>query len=165
MSGRILAKSLLPEPKTSLKCSLGTLVSGNKLRFSKKKFTFSPLFRGSLWKLITHHHCCRGIWGELPPSMRPRHQGSARMMLILTGLDEEGDSTDDEMPPLEPLEGAAQLGVVWLRGHGKDGCDPTTSAKLALQLRATQLGHAQLGGPQAGGPQLGGPHLDVGLID
>ena len=56
--------------------------------------------------------------------------------MILTGLDEEGDSTDDEMPPLEPLEGAAQLGVVWLRGHGKDGCDPT-SAKLALQLRAT----------------------------
>ena len=48
----------------------------------------------------------------------------------------------------------------------KDGCDPTTSsAKLALQLRATQLGHAQLGGPQAGGAQLGGPHLDVGLID
>ena len=86
--------------------------------------------------------------------------------VILTGLDEEGDSTDDEMPPLEPLEGAAQLGVVWLRGHGKDGCDPTTSsAKLALQLRATQLGHAQLGGPQAGGAQLGGPHLDVGLID
>ena len=74
--------------------------------------------------------------------------------VILTGLDEEGDSTNKEMPPLEPLEGAAQLGVVWLRGHGKDGCDPT-SAKLALQLRATQLGHAQ----------LGGPHLDVGLID
>jgi len=41
-----------------------------------------------------------------------------------------------------------------------DVCDPTTSAKLALQLRATQLG-----GPQAGGAQLGGPHLDVGLID
>ena len=33
---------------------------------------------------------------------------------LMTGLDEEGDSTDDEMPPLEPLEGAAQLGVVWL---------------------------------------------------
>ena len=82
--------------------------------------------------------------------------------MILTGLDEESDSTNEEMPPLEPLEpleGAAQLGVVWLRGHGKDGCDPT-SAKLALQLRATQLG-----GPQAGGAQLGGPHLDVGLID
>ena len=74
---------------------------------------------------------------------------------LMTGLDEEGDSTDDKMPPLEPLEGAAQLSVVSLRGHGKDGCDPTTSAKLALQLRATQLGHAQ----------LGGPHLDVGLID
>ena len=84
--------------------------------------------------------------------------------VIPTSLDEGGDSTDDEMPPLEPLEGAAQLGVVWLRGHGKDGCDPT-SAKLALQLRATQLGHAQLGGPQADGAQLGGPRLDVGLID
>ena len=47
----------------------------------------------------------------------------------------------------------------------KDGCDPITSAKLALQLGATQLGHAQLGGAQAGGAQLGGPHLDVGLID
>ena len=40
--------------------------------------------------------------------------------VIPTSLDEGGDSTDDEMPPLEPLEGAAQLGVVWLRGHGKD---------------------------------------------
>ena len=41
MSGRILAKSLVPEPKTSLKCSITCLVSGTKLRFSKKKFTFS----------------------------------------------------------------------------------------------------------------------------
>ena len=32
------------------------------------------------------------------------------------GLDEEGDSTNKEMPPLEPLEGAAQLGEVWLCG-------------------------------------------------
>ena len=83
------------------------------------------------------------------PPLLPRHMGRASAKhapqaprvgahdVILTGLDEEGDSTDDEMPPLEPLEGAAQLGVVWLRGHGKDGCDPTTSAKLALQLRAT----------------------------
>ena len=47
----------------------------------------------------------------------------------------------------------------------KDGCDPTTSAKLALQLGATQLGHAQLGGPQAGGAQPCGARLDVGLID
>ena len=76
------------------------------------------------------------------PPLLPRHMGRASAKhapqaprvgahdVILTGLDEEGDSTDDEMPPLEPLEGAAQLGVVWLRGHGKDGCDPTTSAKL-----------------------------------
>ena len=41
--------------------------------------------------------------------------------VIPTSLDEGGDSTDDEMPPLEPLGGAAQLGVVWLRGYGKDG--------------------------------------------
>ena len=37
--------------------------------------------------------------------------------MILTGLDEESDSTNEEMPPLEPLEpleGAAQLGEVWL---------------------------------------------------
>ena len=70
MSGRILAGLLVLEPKSSLKCSLAALVSGTKLRFSKKKFTFSPLFRGSLWKLITHHHCCRGIWGELPQAGR-----------------------------------------------------------------------------------------------
>ena len=48
--------------------------------------------------------------------MRPRHQGSAHDV-ILTGLDEEGDSTNEEMPPLEPLEGAAQLGEVWLCGY------------------------------------------------
>ena len=35
--------------------------------------------------------------------MRPRHQGSAHDV-ILTGLDEESDSTNEEMPPLEPLE-------------------------------------------------------------
>ena len=39
--------------------------------------------------------------------------------VIPTSLDEGGDSTDDEMPPLEPLEGAAQLGEVWLCGHGR----------------------------------------------
>jgi len=32
LSGRILAGLLLPEPKTSLKCSIAALVSGNKLR-------------------------------------------------------------------------------------------------------------------------------------
>ena len=97
--------------KTSLKCSLGALVSGTKLRFSKKKFTFSPpseppslsrAFGSS--SLTTIDHFCRGICGELLPSMRPRHQGSAHDV-ILTGLDEEGDSTNEEMPPLEPLEG------------------------------------------------------------
>ena len=87
----------------------------------EKKFTFPPpplsfeeAFGSS--SLTTIDHCCRGICGELLPSMRPRHQGSAHDV-ILTGLDEEGDSTNEEMPPLEPLEGAAQLGEVWLCGH------------------------------------------------
>ena len=123
MSGRILAGSLLPEPKTSLKCSIAALVSGTKLRFSKKKFTFSPLFRGSLWKLITHHHC-RGMWGELPQACAPGTKGR-RDDVILTGLDEESDSTNEEMPPLEPLEGAAQLGEVWLCGHEKTDVIPS----------------------------------------
>ena len=121
LSGRILAQSLVPEPKTSLKCSITSLVSGTKLRFSKKKITFPPpplsfeeAFGSS--SLTTIDHFCRGICGELLPSMRPRHQGSAHDV-ILTGLDEEGDSTNEEMPPLEPLEGAAQLGEVWLCGH------------------------------------------------
>ena len=52
LSGRILAKSLLPEPKTSLKCSLGALVSGNKLRFSKKKFGSGHLNLGRFLDLL-----------------------------------------------------------------------------------------------------------------
>jgi hypothetical protein len=47
-----LAKSLLPEPKTSLKCSIAALVSGNKLRFSKK-IHFSPSL--SREPLEAHH--------------------------------------------------------------------------------------------------------------
>ena len=115
LSGRILAKSLVPEPKTSLKCSITSLVSGNKLRFSKKKFTFSNSL--SRKPLEAHHSppLPRHV-GRASASMRPRHQGSAHDV-ILTGLDEEGDSTNEEMPPLEPLEGAAQLGEVWLCGH------------------------------------------------
>jgi len=44
LSGRILAGLLLPEPKTSLKCSIAALVSGNKLRSLEKKITFGTLF-------------------------------------------------------------------------------------------------------------------------
>jgi hypothetical protein len=86
--------------------------------FEKKihffQLSFEEAFGSS--SLTTIDHFCRGICGELLPSMRPRHQGSAHDV-ILTGLDEEGDSTNEEMPPLEPLEGAAQLGEVWLCGH------------------------------------------------
>ena len=118
LSGRILAKSLLPEPKSSLKCSITSLVLVTNQKFRGKKFTFSNSLRGSLWKLITHHHC-RGMWGELPQACAPGTKGR-RDDVILTGLDEESDSTNEEMPPLEPLEpleGAAQLGEVWLCGH------------------------------------------------
>ena len=44
LSGPNYPKSLVPEPKTSLKCSLGALVSGTKLSFSKKKITFFFFF-------------------------------------------------------------------------------------------------------------------------
>ena len=119
-----------------------SVVSGNKLRSLEKKFTFSPLFRGSLWdSSLTTGVVVAADMGRATAKHAPQAPRVGAHDVILTGLDEEGDSTDDEMPPLEPLEGAAQLGVVWLRGHGKDGCDTTTSAKLALQLRATQLGH------------------------
>ena len=118
MSGRILAGLLVPEPKTSLKCSLGTLVSGTKLRFSKKKFNFPSLLREPLEahhspQLLPRHIA---VWEELPKHA-PQAPRVGAHDVILTGLDEEGDSTNKEMPPLEPLEGAAQLGEVWLCGH------------------------------------------------
>ena len=73
LSGRILAKSLVPEPKTSLKCSITSLVSGTKLRFSKKKFTFSDQLEGAL---EAHHSPpCRGMWGELPQACAPGTKG------------------------------------------------------------------------------------------
>ena len=58
-----------------------------------------------------------GIGGEMNAPQAPRVGAHD---VILTGLDEESDSTNEEMPPLEPLEpreGAAQLGEVWLCGH------------------------------------------------
>ena len=131
MSGRILAKSLVPEPKTSFKMLLDvTSFWYQTTQIFEKKIHFFP----SLSSLTT---IAAAVMGRASAKHAPQAPRVGAHDVILTGLDEEGDSTDDEMPPLEPLEGAAQLGVVWLRGHGKDGCDPTTSAKLALQLRAT----------------------------
>ena len=127
MSGRILAKSLLPEPKTSLKCSIAALVLVTNQKFRGKKFTFSNSL--SRKPLEAHHslHHCRGMWGELPQACAPGTKGR-RDDVILTGLDEESDSTNEEMPPLEPLEpleGAAQLGEVWLCGHEKTDVIPS----------------------------------------
>ena len=118
MSGRILAKSLVPEPKTSLKCSLGALVSGTKLRFSKKNSLFPLSFEGAFGSssLTTIAAAC----GESFRKHAPQAPRVGAHDVILTGLDEESDSTNEEMPPLEPLEpleGAAQLGEVWLCGH------------------------------------------------
>jgi len=122
LSGRILAKSLVPEPKTSLKCSITCLVSGTKLRFSKKKFTFSNSSELSFEEafgsssLTTIAAAC----GESFRKHAPQAPRVGAHDVILTGLDEESDSTNEEMPPLEPLEpleGAAQLGEVWLCGH------------------------------------------------
>ena len=87
--------------------------------FEKKIHFFPSLSREPL---EAHHS----------PPLLPRHMGRASAKhapqaprvgahdVILTGLDEESDSTNEEMPPLEPLEpleGAAQLGEVWLCGH------------------------------------------------
>jgi len=125
LSGRILAKSLLPEPKSSLKCSITCLVLVTNQKFRGKKFTFSNSRLRTLSRepLEPHHHC-RGMWGELPQACAPGTKGR-RDDVILTGLDEESDSTNEEMPPLEPLEGAAQLGEVWLCGHEKTDVIPS----------------------------------------
>ena len=118
MSGRILAKSLLPEPKTSLKCSLGALVSGTNSDFRKKIHFFQLSFEGAFGSssLTTIAAAC----GESFRKHAPQAPRVGAHDVILTGLDEESDSTNEEMPPLEPLEpleGAAQLGEVWLCGH------------------------------------------------
>ena len=48
------------------------------------------------------------MWGELPQACAPGTKGR-RDDVILTGLDEESDSTNEEMPPLEPLEPLEEL--------------------------------------------------------
>ena len=92
--------------------------------FEKKIHFFPSLSR----KPLEAHHS---------PPLLPRHMGRASAKhapqaprvgahdVILTGLDEESDSTNEEMPPLEPLEGAAQLGEVWLCGHEKTDVIPS----------------------------------------
>ena len=88
----------------------------NQPQIFEKKINFFPSL--SRKPLEAHHS----------PPLLPRHMGRASAKhapqaprvgahdVILTGLDEEGDSTNKEMPPLEPLEGAAQLGEVLLCG-------------------------------------------------
>ena len=65
------------------------------------------------------------MWGELPQACAPGTKGR-RDDVILTGLDEESDSTNEEMPPLEPLEGAVfashfgishpETSIIWVPG-------------------------------------------------
>ena len=120
MSGRILAGSLVPEPKSSLKCSIAALVLVTNQKFRGKKFTFSNSLsiEGAFGSssLTTIAAAC----GESFRKHAPQAPRVGAHDVILTGLDEESDSTNEEMPPLEPLEpleGAAQLGEVWLCGH------------------------------------------------
>ena len=106
------------------------------------------------------------MWGELPQACAPGTKGR-RDDVILTGLDEESDSTNEEMPPLEPLEpleGAAQLGEVWLCGHEKTDVIPSPRLSWRCSSGRRSWG-MQLGGPQAGGAQPCGARLDVGLMD
>ena len=64
LSGRILAGSLVPEPKSSLECSLGALVFWNQPQIFEKKIHFFPSL--SREPLEAHHS---------PPL--PRHMGRA----------------------------------------------------------------------------------------
>ena len=83
--------------------------------FEKKihffQLSFEEAFRSS--SLTTIAAAC----GESFRKHAPQAPRVGAHDVILTGLDEESDSTNEEMPPLEPLEGAAQLGEVWLCGH------------------------------------------------
>ena len=81
----------------------------------EKKFQFPLSFEGAFGSssLTTIAAAC----GESFRKHAPQAPRVGAHDVILTGLDEEGDSTNEEMPPLEPLEGAAQLGEVWLCGH------------------------------------------------
>ena len=82
--------------------------------FEKKIHFFREAFGSS--SLTTIAAAC----GESFRKHAPQAPRVGAHDVILTGLDEESDSTNEEMPPLEPLEpleGAAQLGEVWLCGH------------------------------------------------
>ena len=95
--------------------------------FEKKIHFFQLSFEEAFGSSSLTTIVCRGIWGELPQACAPGTKGR-RDDVILTGLDEESDSTNEEMPPLEPLEpleGAAQLGEVWLCGHEKTDVIPS----------------------------------------
>ena len=84
LSGRYSTGSLLPEPKTSLKCSLGALVFGNKLSFSKKKITFFFFFLVLAKKsrfLERFFYCSlSGLWGgKMGGGLLPAEGGHIRV--------------------------------------------------------------------------------------
>ena len=94
--------------------------------FEKKIHFFQLSFEGAFGSssLTTIAAAC----GESFRKHAPQAPRVGAHDVILTGLDEESDSTNEEMPPLEPLEpleGAAQLGEVWLCGHEKTDVIPS----------------------------------------
>ena len=91
-----------------------TQIFEKKIHFFQLKLSFEEAFGSS--SLTTIAAAC----GESFRKHAPQAPRVGAHDVILTGLDEESDSTNEEMPPLEPLEpleGAAQLGEVWLCGH------------------------------------------------
>ena len=86
----------------------------------EKKIHFPPLLPSLSRKPLEAHHSppltifAAAYVESFCQACAPGTKGR-RDDVILTGLDKESDSTNEEMPPLEllePLEGAAQLGEV-----------------------------------------------------
>ena len=130
LSGRILAKSLLPEPKTSLKCPLGALVLVTNQKFRTKKFTFSPLFRGSLWKLIGESGRERGLPRRAAGRAHPRGMADGwrvrkchfRGLKHLRAVKIFPLTRDEPANPLCPAYPRSALKIfVWLRLYSDPG--------------------------------------------
>ena len=84
LSGHILAKSLLPELKTSLKRSLGALVLVKNQKFRGKKFTFFFFFLvlAKKSRLLERFFYCSlsGLWGgKMGGGLLPAEGGHIRV--------------------------------------------------------------------------------------
>ena len=92
MSGRILAKSLVPEPKTSLKCSITSLVSGTKLTSKSEKNGHVLGLEKSFFLSPLHHDVYSCSRASLLPFRVVNHGG---LTLYSAGPLSSYDSTKD----------------------------------------------------------------------